>query len=220
MHGIFHSRPPQAGCSPKCPARRRCGIRSGKHHHSANCNIVEARLYSLRQRKGYLSRALQEQGLHVLALDSNEIQTSGANKWKIKDALRRAHEQRRAVFQKDHSCANPTPCSPTPTVPVGNGSLTHRTVHIQQKSLEVAVSEWLCFGVPGFPSSQDPIPITFVALHACGSLTVDILRAFLAHWEKAEDSKSPRTWEPHSLVVVGCCYNLISPSGKLIYSLS
>lgn len=171
--------------------------------------------------QGYLSRALQEQGLHVLALDSNEVQTSGANKWKIKDALRRAHEQRRGAFQEGHSCANDTLRSPTPTDPVGNGSLTHRTVHIQQKSLEVAVSEWLRFGAPGFPSSsQDPIPIMFVALHACGSLTVDILRTFLAHWEKAEDSEPPRTWEPHSLVVVGCCYNLISPSGKLLQSFS
>lgn len=78
--------------------------------------------------------------------------------------------------------------------------------------------DWLHFGVPDFPSaSQDPIPIMFVALHACGSLTIDILKTFLAHYDKAEDGEPP--WEPHSLVVVGCCYNLISASGVPLYPL-
>lgn len=155
--------------------------------------------------QGYLSRALKERGLHVLALDNNENQTSGANNWKIKDALRTAHEQRR------NSAQNVNPC-PSQTTPRSHskGSLTHRTVHIQPTSLEAAIEDWLPTNTPDtFISSPHPIPIMFVALHACGSLSVDVLRTFLSHHSAA---KSERRWEPHSLVVVGCCYNLISPS--------
>ncbi|KAL4080840.1 methyltransferase domain-containing protein [Scleroderma citrinum] len=162
--------------------------------------------------QGYLSRALKEQGLHVLALDSDESQTSSADKWRVKDSLRRAHEQRRAAFQNGCITAIRPPFPPAPTVSVENGSLTHRTVHIQQQSLEVAIVEWLHSGAHDISSPfQEPIPIVFVALHACGSLTVDILRTFLAQQDKTKNG-SQRTWEPHSLVVVGCCYNLISPS--------
>lgn len=155
--------------------------------------------------QGYLSRALQEQGLHVLALDNNANQTSGANNWKIKDALRRAHEQRR-----NNTRDIKTGSSQTTPNSHSNGSLTHRTVHIKPTTLEAAIEDWLLANVPDtFTSSRDPIPIMFVALHACGSLTVDVLRTFLSHRSKAE---SGRWWEPHSLVVVGCCYNLITPS--------
>lgn len=155
--------------------------------------------------QGYLSRALQERGLHVLALDNNANQTSGANNWKIKDALRRAHEQRRNNTQDIKTGSSQT----TPSSH-SNGSLTHRTVHIKPTTLEAAIEDWLLANVPDtFTSSRDPIPIMFVALHACGSLTVDVLRTFLSRHSKAE---SGRWWEPHSLVVVGCCYNLITPS--------
>lgn len=155
--------------------------------------------------QGYLSRALQEQGLHVLALDNNANQTSGANNWKIKDALRRAHEQRR-----NNTRDIKTGSSQTTPSSHSNGSLTHRTVHIKPTTLEAAIEDWLLANVPDtFTSSRDPIPIMFVALHACGSLTVDVLRTFLSRHSKAE---SGRWWEPHSLVVVGCCYNLITPS--------
>ncbi|KAI6166671.1 methyltransferase domain-containing protein [Pisolithus thermaeus] len=163
--------------------------------------------------QGYLSRALQEQGLHVLALDNNENQTSGANNWKIKDALRKAHEQRRNNTQNGKTC-------PSQTTPSSHshGSLTHRTVHIQPTTLEAVIEDWLLADVPNtITSSRDPIPIMFVALHACGSLTVDVLRTFLSHHSKPG---SGRRWEPHSLVVVGCCYNLISLSGmRLFHSL-
>ncbi|KIK10730.1 hypothetical protein PISMIDRAFT_124008, partial [Pisolithus microcarpus 441] len=160
--------------------------------------------------QGYLSRALQEQGLHVLALDNNANQTSGANNWKIKDALRRAHEQRRNNTQDIKTGSSQT----TPSSH-SNGSLTHRTVHIKPTTLEAAIEDWLLANVPDtFTSSRDPIPIMFVALHACGSLTVDVLRTFLSRHSKAE---SGRWWEPHSLVVVGCCYNLITPSGMRLF---
>ncbi|KAI6027554.1 methyltransferase domain-containing protein [Pisolithus microcarpus] len=163
--------------------------------------------------QGYLSRALQERGLHVLALDNNANQTSGANNWKIKDALRRAHEQRRNNTQDIKTGSSQT----TPSSH-SNGSLTHRTVHIKPTTLEAAIEDWLLANVPDtFTSSRDPIPIMFVALHACGSLTVDVLRTFLSRHSKAE---SGRWWEPHSLVVVGCCYNLITPSGMRLFQVS
>ncbi|KAG6336264.1 hypothetical protein ID866_2818 [Astraeus odoratus] len=167
--------------------------------------------------QGYLSRALQAQGLHVLALDSSESQTTGANKWRMKDALRKTHEERRLNPQKDTGCGNSSadaPRTPTNPEPDDKASLTHRTVHIQPGSLEAAISDWLLTEFPdGSPFSRRPIPILLVALHACGSLTIDILRTFLSQRRKIEDEvlASP-AWEPHSLVVVGCCYNLICPS--------
>ncbi|KAI6129680.1 methyltransferase domain-containing protein [Pisolithus croceorrhizus] len=137
--------------------------------------------------QGYLSRALQEQGLHVLALDNNENQTSGANNWKIKDALRKAHEQRRNNTQDDQTC----PSQRTPSSH-SNGSLTHRTVHIQPTALEAVIEDWLLADVPDtITSSRDPTPIMFVALHACGSLTVDVLRTFLSHHSKPGSGHFP-----------------------------
>ncbi|KAI6101970.1 hypothetical protein EV401DRAFT_2092992 [Pisolithus croceorrhizus] len=144
-----------------------------------------------------LNHDVQNRVLHVLALDNNENQTSGANNWKIKDALRKAHEQRRNNTQNgpDSAPHRRTPSSHS------HGSLTHRTVHIQPTTLEAVIEDWLL--------ADTPSPIMFVALHACGSLTVDVLRTFLSHHSKPG---SGRRWEPHSLVVVGCCYNLISLS--------
>ena len=57
-----------------------------------------------------------------------------------------------------------------------------------------------------------------VALHACGSLVVDVLRIFLSDRARTPQAKGvERAWRPHSLVVVGCCYNLMSPTGTPIH---
>ena len=52
------------------------------------------------------------------------------------------------------------------------------------------------------------VPVLFVALHACGSLTPDILRAFLL-----ASTQPPAAWKPFGVVAVGCCYNLMNPTG-------
>ncbi|KAG6372805.1 hypothetical protein JVT61DRAFT_7212 [Boletus reticuloceps] len=161
--------------------------------------------------QGYLSRALQELDFHVLALDNNESQTLGANQWTTKEAARKVKRRHRGDSQ-------------TPDE-VRKGSLTHQTVHVFPRRLEDSVANWLSEhpdirrnGEPDLhhpPTRPEPVPVLMVALHACGSLTVDVLRTFLLgrrpRTPQATDEN--RAWRPHSLVVVGCCYNLMSPSG-------
>ncbi|KIJ60287.1 hypothetical protein HYDPIDRAFT_99006, partial [Hydnomerulius pinastri MD-312] len=182
----------------------------------------------------YLSRALHDLGFHVLALDNNENQTSGANRWKNKEKARKVKQAKRKSFQKANEPTGHAPATNTPIYPgdpthlgrdiepsdgLREGSLTHHTMHISPRSLESSVSDWLLADLPEIRNSDvgDPpgqIPVMFVALHACGSLTVDVLRTFLSYYRQGEANEdAPSVWTPHSLVVVGCCYNLMSPSG-------
>jgi hypothetical protein len=78
--------------------------------------------------------------------------------------------------------------------------ITRKTVHITPQSLLNAIDDWI-------PSSSTPVPVLLVALHACGSLTPDILRAFLSVHKNPHNHP---TWSPVAAVVVGCCYNLMS----------
>lgn len=105
------------------------------------------------------------------------------------------------------------------------GSITHRTLHASPRTLEQSIAAWL-INPSGIqrrddlnthsPTRPESVPVMLVALHACGSLTVDVLRTFLSN--RARDSQAKdieHAWTSHSLVVVGCCYNLMSPSGML-----
>ncbi|KAK7469448.1 hypothetical protein VKT23_003918 [Stygiomarasmius scandens] len=77
--------------------------------------------------------------------------------------------------------------------------ISHKTLHITPCSLLTAIDEW----IP--PNVNTKAQVLLVALHACGSLTIDALRAFLA----------PRTtshWSFIAAVTVGCCYNLLNPT--------
>ena len=190
-----------------------------------------------------MSRALQELNFDVLALDNNENQTSGANQWMSKEAackLKREHRANLEGVKKPTGNISSRPrAEPTKQENAGvlehgdshsqasigarKGSLTHRTVHVSPRTLEESMAEWLI----GVQKRSDldthhslthtqPVPVTMVALHACGSLTVDVLRSFLSNRARASQTKDmERAWIPHSLVVVGCCYNLMSPSGKV-----
>ncbi|KAI9462944.1 hypothetical protein HD554DRAFT_1999706, partial [Boletus coccyginus] len=157
--------------------------------------------------QGYLSRALQQLGLHVLALDNNENQTSGANRWTTKKAARKSKSKHRSDSQTPNGTRK--------------GSLTHRTLHVCPRTLEESIADWLTdppriqqcdhpdiHHSPTRPDSE-PVPVMMLALHACGSLTVDVLCTFLSDRAQAPQAKGV---EPHSLVVVGCCYNLMSTS--------
>lgn len=79
-------------------------------------------------------------------------------------------------------------------------AITHVTIDITPENLISAAHDWLC-------SIEKPdLPLLFVGLHACGSLSVDIMRAILQTVRKTS-----------SLVVVGgvivpCCYNLLRPA--------
>lgn len=194
--------------------------------------------------QGYLSRALQNLGLHVLALDSNEIQTSGAERWKAKESARRQKQFKRGkdaqgVPDSKHHCIDPPFRSHVATsVPAActaskiiirshMGSLTHQTIRINSLTLESSIHEWLFSGKDQIASCTSmigdlpvdgaerrihrgkPVPVMMVALHACGSLTPDVLRAFLSN-HRRPSAPSVRIWTAQALVVVGCCYNLMA----------
>ncbi|KIK95803.1 hypothetical protein PAXRUDRAFT_354511 [Paxillus rubicundulus Ve08.2h10] len=193
--------------------------------------------------QGYLSRALQDLGFHVLALDNNENQTSGADRWKTKEVARKLKHQCYKNFrgvdeplgESDVSRDKSTDSEHKAHLQDSDvksldgewkGSLTHRTVHINARTLGKSVTDWLLAESPEIknrddnrsigasPNRPEHVPVMFVALHACGSLTVDVLRTFLSfHHRTSSVSNVVETeWQPHSLVVVGCCYNLMSPS--------
>ncbi|KAJ7695717.1 hypothetical protein B0H17DRAFT_1198493 [Mycena rosella] len=104
---------------------------------------------------GILTRALQSHlgTLHLLALDSSEIQTRGAQRW----------EERTGIV----------------------GSITQKTIHITPATLDPKRSR----------------PVLLVALHACGSLTPDILRTFFI--QRAAASKDRPLWTPIGMIVLG-----------------
>ncbi|KAG1879228.1 methyltransferase domain-containing protein [Suillus subluteus] len=195
--------------------------------------------------QGYLSRALQNLGLHVLALDSNEIQTSGAERWKAKEAARRQKQLKRgkdaqSVSDSHHHFDDPlfqphvATSVPSASIASKNiihnhmGSLTHQTICIDPRTLESSIHDWLFSGednqITGCTSmigdllvdriercapEEKPVPVMMVALHACGSLTPDVFRAFLSN-HRRPSAPGVRTWTAQALVVVGCCYNLMT----------
>jgi hypothetical protein len=82
--------------------------------------------------------------------------------------------------------------------------ITFKTIHINSHySLINAINHW----IPPSSSKASPTPVLLVALHACGSLTPHIFRAF--HSALKNTSQNP-TWTPIAVVAVGCCYNLMS----------
>lgn len=93
------------------------------------------------------------------------------------------------------------------------GSLTYQTLEITSESLLEATSTWVKAEHHGDPpSAQEPLPILLVALHACGSLTLDIFRALssrLRHQTTGDESQ----WKPAAAILVGCCYNLLREPG-------
>ncbi|KAF7799383.1 hypothetical protein EIP86_010615 [Pleurotus ostreatoroseus] len=132
-------------------------------------------------RVAYVTRALRDElGLDILAVDWSLVQTEGA--------ARREDAQPNTATE-EHS----------------KGSLTYKTLSIDKASLLAVTDEWSSRVGPAPP----PLPVLLLALHACGSLTLDVLRAFC---ERVQDAKK-RAWRPVAALVVGCCYNLLRPEG-------
>ncbi|KAK2459662.1 hypothetical protein APHAL10511_008307 [Amanita phalloides] len=148
--------------------------------------------------QGYLTRTLKIylQTAQILALDSDQWQTRGSQVWeeRVARALRAS-------------------CNDSPFTPI-----FHKTIHITSDTLIPAVDEWVSETSEKIDES-DPDPILFLALHACGSLTPDILRACISATRREKV-----TWRMAGVVVVGCCYNLLKPIdfplSKLLKSLS
>jgi len=155
--------------------------------------------------------------MNVIALDFSEVQTKGAERRgsNIQKKLAKTAPKTGADSCTFDTLGNfdiriPAPGGDSPSVSsITPGSLTHELINITPQTLHSSVSRWIFD-----QSAPQPTPVMFVALHACGTLTPDILRCFLANRHKAhpsQDRSSAPAWHAAALVVVGCCYNLMSP---------
>lgn len=152
--------------------------------------------------KGYLTRALANllatkyptsdatatprSEKRILAIDSNELQTTGAQRWEDAAVKGKRGQQAQARLVTDRL-------------------IEHRTIRLGSSELLHELDDWL-------PVQEDrkPRPVLFVALHACGSLTPNILRAIVA---STHNDLEEHGWYPLGGVIVGCCYNLLDPQG-------
>jgi len=147
--------------------------------------------------QGYLTRALSYHLPHtpILAIDADEQQTLGAQRFEA-----------RVFHGKSKS---------------GARRITHKILLINPDNLLQAIDEWVREEAQSV-SSQDAEPkpqielpqILFVALHACGSLTIDVLRAYVAAVrQRRTTTAAAHLWTPAGVVAVGCCYNLMRDGG-------
>ncbi|OBZ71352.1 Methyltransferase-like protein 25 [Grifola frondosa] len=161
--------------------------------------------------------------LEVLALDWSDVQTRGAARKDVSTQRKRRMDNplctaydvtvvNDALIAEGENVAprkNDTP----ENIPhengrfqlTGTGSLTYKTINITTESLIEATDEWMSEQTRAEQKSG-PTPLAFVALHACGSLTLHILRAFITSLKSDNSSK---VWVPTLAIVVGCCYNLM-----------
>ena len=161
-----------------------------------------------------MSRALRDQLLfHVLALDWSDVQTQGAARREASNMNRKPTQGRRA--EADHCAGRP----------LANGSLTYLTTRIDPGSLLASTNAWLeDISLSNYAATvHAPVqvtPVLFVALHACGSLTLDILRAFASanRSNPSTPSSFQIPWDPQGAIIVGCCYNMMRSEGGTLTS--
>jgi len=149
-------------------------------------------------------------GLHVLALDWSDVQSKGAVRRETIGPKKRERGSSRSadVPISDANTTDGSHNGPPAGEHAKTGTPTYKTLEIRSDSLVCAVNEWgeEAQATQVSDVSSPPVPMLFVALHACGSLTPNVLRAFTSRLR----STGPRTlWVPRAAVVVGCCYNLL-----------
>ncbi|GAA5871877.1 hypothetical protein JCM16303_000905 [Sporobolomyces ruberrimus] len=197
LHTQVSKTPALEGLKGKAKAHHLNALKAGqspkKQHEVVKfCALVESMLQEERcsycvdvgSGRAHLSRALASPplDLHVLALDWSSSQKSGAEKL---DQIR-------------------TKAELNPTI----GSLTHRVNSLDEPGVRKVLEEW----PPSSTNDEDVpagkrSPALLVALHACGDLTPDSIKAFTDFSRKSTNLDSlPRA------VFVGCCYNLQTPS--------
>ncbi|RPD54680.1 hypothetical protein L227DRAFT_482771, partial [Lentinus tigrinus ALCF2SS1-6] len=181
--------------------------------------------------QAYLSRNLRDRlGVHVLALDWSDIQTQGAARKDASKSSRRSRQKGQTAEQIGTSDALSNEGSNSNNT--SQGSLTYVTTCIDKESLLSSTQAWLGNAGPSglqsasLPTHQSTLSheasathVLLVGLHACGSLTLDILRAFVAAATRSlrtgtSASPEPASWIPQGAVIVGCCYNMMRPEGK------
>lgn len=170
--------------------------------------------------QGYLSRSLSSPpyNLHVLALDSNVVQTKGAERWDTRAQKDKSKKEKNSASESESTC--PQSELQLHGNGLNTGSLRHSTARITPGTFPNIIDSWFI----DLSTSSDcgesdngnnsAAPVLLVGLHACGSLTPSVLRCFNALGDQSTDSDH-RSWRPAGLVVVGCCYNRIDPSGSL-----
>lgn len=128
--------------------------------------------------QAHLSRSLTEKPVyaHVLAIDNSHTQLSGSER--LVDLTTR--------FQRSLRVTNDQA-----------GSLTSAHCHLDAAEIGDVLARW--------PGDIGGKPSLLIALHACGDLTVNAIRAYLAAI-KHDPTRSLR------LLAVSCCYNLMSPT--------
>ncbi|KAK7047395.1 hypothetical protein VNI00_006626 [Paramarasmius palmivorus] len=139
--------------------------------------------------QGFLTRVLPAK--KVLALDSDGFLTDAAIAGKGKEG-----KEGKGAGRGGDTGRN-----------VYNASVTHKTIHITPETLVRAVDEW----VASFAPDDDDVPVTLVALHACGSLSVDTFRAFFTSNSNQSTGSYRRRWYINAVLTIPCCYNLLRP---------
>ncbi|RKP26842.1 methyltransferase domain-containing protein, partial [Syncephalis pseudoplumigaleata] len=140
--------------------------------------------------QGYLSRSLAYQyGLDVLAMDADNVQTCGAQRYQ-------AQAERHGI----HS--NTADASDDAIASTARGRLIHATHLVTERSLNELLQaihkedsdHWRGEGDASEGSAQ---PWLLCGLHTCGDLGASSLRLFVES-------------DARILVNVGCCYNLLT----------
>lgn len=147
-----------------------------------------------------MSRALRDDcNISVLAVDWSSVQEEGA--------ARREKNAQRAKAKGKKTTDQDT----SPAVDAAAGRLSYKKTVITAESLVNIVDEWIIEArhdsVPVTDDHENDTPVMLAALHACGSLTLDVLRAFVDQLRASQAKRS--SWRPAAGLVVGCCYNLL-----------
>ncbi|KAG5460614.1 MAG: methyltransferase domain-containing protein [Olpidium bornovanus] len=163
--------------------------------------------------QGYLSRALAyEHGLDVLAVDSDTVQTCGAQKTQARDQSKFRSMLDETADEGGVLLSFLAARWPVGTQAAGRiGSLRHITCHVSTSTIADTLREdLLMLRKPDFagwndssiseqpPKCVHPADYLLTGLHACGNLTPDILRLFATEREAG------------AVAVVGCCYNFLT----------
>lgn len=175
-------------------------------------NIFHTAIAYTEVHQAYLSRAMRDQlGLHVLALDWSDVQSKGAARREVMGPKKWKKRTDCPAKLGGHASNAREAAEPQAEPHEHRGSLTYRTLEIRSDSLLHSVDAWTEEMRANQHSSGSPLPTLFVALHACGSLTPNLLRAFISRIHSHETKEN---WSPRAAVIVGCCYNLLEPGGQ------
>lgn len=164
--------------------------------------------------------------MHVLGLDSSSEQIKGAERratergCNLQKAFQTGHEteiKRHGDLSQSTLAFRTVWLGDAPTHKSHPGQFnTPESKENTRADLEDVVDDWLAkLPIVGSNANAtpDPVPVAFVALHACGTLTPNILRKAL-QLRRESPRTANRSWFVAAVIVVGCCYNLLEEQGN------